>query len=62
MKFNNETIREAVKEWLDDDKLAESKYGDISNWDTSKVTDMSKLFYKARFFNEDLMGSMSCCQ
>lgn len=27
MKFNNETIRAAVKEWLDDEIKAESKYG-----------------------------------
>jgi len=54
MKFNNKTLKKAIKEWLDDDKLAESKYGDISNWDTSNVTDMSKLFYRAGYFNEDL--------
>ena len=54
MKFNNETIREAVKEWLDDDKLAESKYGDISTWDTSNVTDMSSLFLDAHEFNSPI--------
>ena len=27
MKFNNETIRTAVKKWLDDAKKAEEKYG-----------------------------------
>lgn len=45
MKFNNETIREAVKEWLDDATKAESKYGHISSWDTSGVTDMTALFF-----------------
>ena len=54
MKFNNETIREAVKEWLDDDKLAELKYGHISNWDTSEVTDMSSLFLDAHEFNSPI--------
>jgi surface protein len=54
MKFNYETIREAVKEWLDDDKLAESKYGDISTWDTSGVSVMSSLFENARDFNNDI--------
>jgi len=38
MKFNNETIREAVKEWLENDESAETKYGHISNWDVSNVT------------------------
>ena len=54
MKFNNETLRTAVKEWLEDDKKAEAKYGHISNWDTSEVTDMSKLFLDAHTFNEPL--------
>ena len=27
MKFNNETIRIAVEEWLDDSKKAEETYG-----------------------------------
>jgi surface protein len=54
MKFNNETIREAVKEWLDDDKLAELKYGHISNWDTSDITDMRKMFFEAESFNQSL--------
>ena len=54
MKFNNETIREAVKEWLDDNKLAELKYGHISNWDTSEVTDMSSLFLDAHEFNSPI--------
>ncbi len=30
MKFNNDTIREAVKEWLEDATKAESKYGHIN--------------------------------
>ena len=44
MKFNNETIRKAVKEWCEDQESALKKYGDINEWDTSEVTDMSKLF------------------
>ena len=54
LKFNNETLRTAVKVWLEDDKKAEAKYGHISNWDTSEVTDMSKLFLDAHTFNEPL--------
>ena len=44
MKFNNETLRIAVKEWLKDETKAEAKYGHISNWDVSNVTDMSEMF------------------
>ena len=50
MKFNNETIQEAVNEWLENEESAKSKYGHISSWDTSEVTDMSRLFdFKMKF-------------
>ncbi|MDA7578586.1 BspA family leucine-rich repeat surface protein, partial [Flavobacteriales bacterium] len=66
MKFNNETIRPAVKEWVEDAEKAEEKYGHISNWDVSNVTKMDRLFCDptdpyypwelegANLFNEDL--------
>ena len=54
MKFNNETLRDAVKEWLYDESKAEKKYGHISGWDTSEVTDMYRMFEKARSFNQPL--------
>lgn len=54
MKFNNETIRTAVKEWLDNSNEAESKYGHISNWDVSNVTDMNEMFFDADSFNQDI--------
>jgi surface protein len=49
MKFNNKTIREAVKEWLDNEELAEKKYGHISSWDVSNVTNMEGIFEWASF-------------
>ena len=54
MKFNNKTLKKGVQDWLINKNFALKEYGHISNWDTSKVTDMSELFYRARFFNEDL--------
>ena len=54
MKFNNETIREAVKQWLENKESAIAKYGHISGWDTSQVTDMSKLFLDAWHFNDPI--------
>ena len=54
MQFNNETIRTAVKEWLEDDKKAETKYGHISSWDTSEVTDMESMFEGAEAFNQPI--------
>ena len=43
-KLNNRTIRIAVKEWLENKDKAIEKYGHISTWDTSRVTDMKNLF------------------
>ena len=31
-KFDNDSLRKAVKEWLDDENATISKYGHISNW------------------------------
>jgi len=54
MKFNNETLRAAVKEWRFDESKAEKKYGHISDWDTSEVTDMANMFDGASSFNQPL--------
>ena len=54
IKFNNETIREAVKLWLEDEAAATKKYGFINDWDTSEVTDMSGLFSDAHEFNSPI--------
>ena len=42
--FNSETLYQAVKEWLDNPELQKTKYGHISDWDVSKVTDMTGTF------------------
>lgn len=54
MQFSNLTLRNAVNEWLINRTAAEKKYGNISNWDTSCVTDMSKLFLNASEFNDPI--------
>ena len=41
---DNKDIRTAVAEWVANPTLGLKKYGPITNWDTSKVTDMSWLF------------------
>ncbi len=40
----DDTIHDAVSAWLNDEVSARQTYGDISNWDTSEVTDMVSLF------------------
>jgi surface protein len=47
-------IRASVNLWCDDRVAAEERYGHISEWDVSSVTDMSKLFRGKKTFNDDI--------
>ena len=47
-------IRKAVKAWLKNPAKAEAKYGRMSDWDVSRVTNMKELFYGKSKFNQDL--------
>ena len=49
MKDSKE-LREAVKLWLTNESTARTKYGNISLWDTSNVTNMCEMFYDAYMF------------
>ena len=50
----NNDIRTAVNLWCTNRAEAEERYGHISDWDVSSVTDMSELFYGKRTFNDDI--------
>ena len=55
--FTNKTLRRAVKDYLaggDRKKRIVEKYGEISTWDVSNVTNMAWMFYGARSFNQPL--------
>ena len=57
LALTDATIRYAVQDYLadgDDKQTIVAKYGEISNWDTSRVTDMSSLFEYAESFNQPL--------
>ena len=47
-------IRTAVDAWDADPAAAKARYGPIASWDTSGVTNMCRLFYNKRDFNEDI--------
>ena len=50
----NDDIHDVVNEWCDDPVAATVKYGHISKWNTSLVTDMKNLFKGKRGFNDDI--------
>ena len=50
----NKNLRIKVNKWMTEREIAEDEYGHISNWDTSKVTDMSGLFSNWPKFNDDI--------
>ena len=54
IRFTNNTLRDAVREWLENANLAEQKYGHISTWDVSQVTNMHMMFFGASSFNQPL--------
>ena len=50
----NEELKEAVTIWCSNKDECLKKYGHISNWDVSLITDMKKLFYVKKDFNDDI--------
>merc|ERR1712232_720820 len=44
----------AVTMWVDNNANARKTYGDISQWQTSGVTDMKELFYYKKSFNGNI--------
>jgi hypothetical protein len=51
-RMDNATLRVAVAEWNQNRALARGRYGHISTWNTTDVTDMSGLFCKAPFVSD----------
>ena len=50
----DEDINNAVSLWCNNPEDAEVQYGHISDWDTSRVTNMKYLFYEKNDFNDDI--------
>jgi len=47
-------IHQAVRDWCCNPNSAIVKYGHISEWDVSEVTNMTELFMNCSFFNDDI--------
>ena len=54
IQFNNDTLKDAVDLWCDDEEQARLVYGDINEWDVSQVTNMSRLFLRKKNFNSNI--------
>ena len=54
LKRTDYDIREAVDLWCINPIEAEEKYGHISEWDVSCVTNMSYIFHGKKMFNDDI--------
>ncbi len=50
----NDLLRVAVNAWNDNSTTAKGTYGNISEWDTSNITDMRDLFDGMSNFNDDI--------
>ena len=56
-KLTNATIERAVKDYIAGGTRKErvlTKYGEIGNWDVSRVTNMGGMFQGAKSFNQPL--------
>ena len=56
-KLTNATIKRAVRDYLNGGARKQrvvTKYGEIRNWDVSKVTNMNAMFQNATSFNQPL--------
>jgi trimeric autotransporter adhesin len=53
-KLTDENFKEAIALWFDNEEAAKFRFGHISYWNTSRVTDMKKAFYERINFNEDI--------
>ena len=54
VNFTSETLKVAVGEWVSNETAATAEFGHIAEWDTSRVTDMDRLFHLQESFNADL--------
>ena len=50
----DDDIKDAVNKWCDNPVAATVKYGHISKWNTSLVTNMKELFQDKSDFNDDI--------
>ena len=57
LRHTNASLRAAVKEYFEDKAACERRHGKMNTWDVGRVTDMSRLFYERREFNDPGISS-----
>jgi surface protein len=56
VKITDGNLHEAIALWCENEEECKIRFGHISDWNTSRVTNMSGAFYARRNFNEDISG------
>jgi surface protein len=53
-KLTDENFKQAIALWFENEEECKWRFGHISFWNTSRVTNMEKTFYNREDFDEDL--------
>jgi surface protein len=53
-KLTDRNFKETIKLWFENEEDCKWRFGHISYWNTSRVTNMQFAFYNRSSFNEDL--------
>jgi surface protein len=55
-RLTDENFHDAIALWFENEEQCKWRFGHISDWNTSRITNMTKAFHKRYKFNEDLSG------
>jgi surface protein len=53
-RLTDENFKQAIALWFQNKEECKFRFGHISDWNTSRVTNMARAFYYRRDFNEDI--------
>jgi hypothetical protein len=53
-RLTDENFKQAVTLWFENEEECRFRFGHISDWNTSRVTNMEREFYGRSDFNEDI--------
>jgi surface protein len=53
-RLTDENFQQAIALWFENKEECKFRFGHISDWNTSRVTNMDRVFHDRRDFNEDI--------